>query len=371
MLNTLPLPTDAPSYRPTWRDDLAVAGVAIAMRMIVFGVVTLALGVPLSNYVVRGDGESFVLVSEAMLGRIDYTSIDEYHHRIFLGYPALMALVGTLGVPVGVAGLTITIASAGAAAALAGRVFDDRRIGWATTMLVPHWVINSSLVMTEAPALCLSLLGVWCARRERWIAAGVALAAAGLVRPMACFAVLAVVMALLAGSRYRNAVVVMVACAAVFAMGTIAGAMWRGGVLESARIYVESPRAYGGPIFVPPFTSLLRETTRGQFASVGFSIYIWLHVVFVGASIVMLGRQWRRSRAAFDLLAFVWAIGNTAFVLSIGSIWGYLHFPRFHILSQPTLLSAWTRWLPTRTWVWVLLASGMTVFAIFGVRATP
>lgn len=360
---------DSP-HRPALRDDLQIAGVAILMRVVVLATATWLCGVSLDQYVKRGDGESYVMVAESMLGRRAYVELDEYHHRVFLGYPALMALVAATGVPVGIAGLLITFVSAGGVAVLAGRVFVDRRVGWASAMLVPHWVVNSSLVMTEAPALIFSLAGVFLAKREHWLSAGVACAGAGLVRPMTCFATLAVLVALAMAKHLKAAVVTGTACAAVFAAGLIYSECWRGGWFESARIYHASPRAYGGELFTWPGASLLRETFSST-ASPVFSIYIWLHVAFVAGALGLLVYQQRRAPDARGLTALPWVVGNTLFVLCIGSFWGYQHFPRFHILSQPPMFYAWRRTLPERAWVWLTLSVPITIYAIFGVRATP
>ena len=437
-------PSDGGALAPRRRDDVAVFATAVLMRGVVLCVVLFALGVPLDRYANKGDGESYVLVARSMLGQVRYAHLDAYHHRVFLGYPAMMAALGWFGLPVAVAGLVITLTSAGAAAALAGRFFNDRRVGYAAAALVPHWVVNSSLVMTEAPTLALTLLGLLLARQKRPLLAGAALAAAGLVRPMACFAAAGALVALWRCAGWRGALRLALACGGVFILGTIWGASWRGELFESARIYHNDPRAYGNELITWPFGSLLRNTlhpTPDAGASVGYSIYIWSHVAFVFGGIALLVRRLLRQRrnrlfesdakAAGRLTALmpptrangtpsarqasqglqeaqewqdsqewrelhdlqnshesqrspkistarfvttagvVWAIGNTALVLCIGSIWGYKHFPRFHILSQPALFDGWRDWLPRRTWVWLAICGGVTVFAIFGVKAAP
>jgi hypothetical protein len=364
-------PLDAPNpAAPTRRDLIAIGATGLAMRLIVLIVVIAGMGVTFSQYVNKGDGQSYILIAEAMLGRTDAGALDSYHHRVFLGYPAIMALLGAVHVPVAVAGLAITFIAAALAPVLAARFFNDRRVGWASVALVPHWVINSSLVMTEAPTLALSLLGLVLAKRQRWVSAGVSLGVAGLVRPMACFATIGLLIALFAQRRVRPALLVAAITLGTFIAGTAAGAMWRGNLLENARIYRDDPRAYGGELFALPFTSLIRETLSGHRA-VGMSVYIWMHVAVVIAAIALLAYAARRRPVLETVTALGWLIGNTLFVVCIGSYWGYQHFPRFGILAQPAVFFGWQQWLPRRTASWLIICAIVTVFACLGVRSSP
>ena len=56
-------------------------------------------------------------------------------------------------IPLPMAALCVTWISAGIAASSGARAFGDIRVGWALTCLIPHYLINSSLGMSEAPLL--------------------------------------------------------------------------------------------------------------------------------------------------------------------------------------------------------------------------
>jgi hypothetical protein len=224
--------------------------------------------------------------------------------------------------------------------------------------------------MTEAMTLALSLLGLLMGKQHRWLAAGLTMGAAGSVRPMACFATIGLLVALIWQRKMRPALLVAAGSFATFAVGTAAGAAWKGNLLGNARIYRDDPRAYGGELFALPFSSLIRETFSGH-RPIGFSIYIWCHVVLVLGAVVLLGRSARRNPSFVERSAWLWLVGNTLFILCIGSYWGYQHFPRFAILAQPALLFAWRAKLPASRWSWLAVAIIVTIFGVFGVRSSP
>src|SRR5205823_3442675 len=100
--------------------------------------------------------------------------------------------LGLAGVPVTIAALGVSWLSSAAAAVLSALLFRDRRIGWAMAIIPPSFLTYSTLAMSEASLLALVALGMYCVvRRDALVAGALALGFAGLVRPVACFAVLA------------------------------------------------------------------------------------------------------------------------------------------------------------------------------------
>jgi hypothetical protein len=360
-----------PQAPATGRSLLVLFVIAVLLRVGVFLAASHIYHIPLAQYAVKGDGGSYLAYASAILG--DSSQLTEYDRRVFPGYPALIALGHLCGVSLPLAALLIDWISAGVAVVAAGLLFVERRVAWAMVFLVPHYLTNSSLAMSEAPLLAITLVGLLLMVRGRHVLiGGVLLGFAGLIRPMACFAVFGVIIALLTQRRLRDLFIGAAGAAAVFAAGVIALHLLSGDALRGVRIYHNSPRTYGGEIFVLPFQSLLTTPAR-EHVSVGFVVYIYAHVIIVlSACTVLALRALRRSSMiVLDLLALGWLGGNTLFQLCIGSGWGFRHFPRFAIPAQPALFRALHPYLPRRVWPWILAAAGIFYMAVECVNLTP
>lgn len=401
---------------PTGRDLLYIALAGLLLHVAVFVAASACFHIPLDQYVSKGDGESYIAYARALCGEIH--QLDEYHRRVFPGYPAMIALLHLAGVPVQWAALAITWCAAAAAAAMAAAFFQDRRIGWGMLILPPHYLINSSLVMSEAPLLALVLAGLLLTQRGRTIAGAMLLGAAGLIRPMACFAVLGAMATRFRSvrrlpsvgsssprlgalkpnvnraspvpfpikpaspaTRWRPALLLGGVSAIVVATGIAALYFWTGDALEGTRVYANSPRAYAGRMIMWPFQALIVTPLREP-TSVGKLIYIWTHVFVALAGCIILARRTYRGAstssprpsdadAASTTLACVWLVGNTVFVLCVGSPWGFRHFPRFMIPAMPALLWALRPILPRRWWIWLPPIAAVFVMAVLGVHDSP
>jgi hypothetical protein len=352
--------TRAPgSMQASARELFAMAAVAFALRAALFLLVAARFHVTFDRWALRDDGASYVHYASALLG--DASQLTEYDRRVFPGYPGLIAVLHLCHVPFTVAAVGIDWVSAGLVAILGAVLFRDRRIGWALTCLIPQYFMNSSLAMSEAPLLALSLGGLVLASRSRSSAGGFLLGLAGLVRPMACFAVIGQVFRDLLGRRIRNAVLVTALSAAVVMTGVAALHAWTGDALHGAKIYASGQSTYNGELFVPPFHSLIHESLRPE-VSAARVCYVWAHVVIVLTALAVLAVkcfQGGRESDPRDLLALPWLAGNTLFVLCIGSYWGFQHFPRFLIPALPALFWAVRGALPRRPAAWAALAAGV------------
>ena len=367
---------------PSAFDLIAIGICAFIIRVVVFLVITLGLGFSFQTYTSAADGQSYQDYARAILG--DRASLTEYDTRVFPGYPALMAATSeATRLPVAVTGLCITWIAAALAAVFSAMLFRDRRIGWAMVMFIPHWPINSSLIMAEAPMLALATAGLIVGlgsnqKATRSVLAGTLLGIAVLVKPAACFALLGLTAALWANRRRKRAILTGVAGAIVVLAGLAGVRHLTGSALNSASVYSNSPSAYGGRIFAWPFESLI-QTPIAAHAPIGRVIYVWAHVVLAVAACVILYRQRPRRKEAgsqshyrlLNLAALYWIVGNTLFTLCIGSGpfgWGFYHFPRFTIPAMPAMFWAIRRFWPGKTWIWVCIAVVMTSVAVAGVR---
>ena len=246
----------------------------------------------------------------------------------------------------------------------------------------------------------LALIGIglyFIIRREWYVAGALALGCAGLIRPVACFAV-AGVLALI-GHRWllerrevrrihkiqphfetrmgreqlRTAILVILISGAVVAAGFGALHVWRGDALEGVKIYASSQDTFAGQVMSWPFGSLIMTSlnTAVPLWKVG---YVWSYVLFVVVGCVLAGRRLRMSRQSetFDLalLAGVWLFGNTIFVLCTGSVWGFHYFDRHILAAVPALLWAYTDVFPKRWPLWLGLGALFSVQGFFALLVT-
>ena len=352
--------------------------VAVLLRAGVFLTASHVYHIPPPAFAAKGDGASYIAYAKAILG--DSSKLTEYDRRVFPGYPALIAIAHCLGLSFSVAAVSVDWLSAGIATGAALALFRDLRVGLAMVYLVPHYLTNSSLAMSEAPMLAFALVGLLLVlRRRMYLVGGALLGFACLIRPMACFAVIGAIVALVMQRESRRALLTGVGWALVLAAGIAFVSWFSSDVFQSLRIYRDSPRAYGGHLFEWPFYSLITTPAR-EHVSAGFVTYIYAHVAIVLFACAMISVRlvWHGSaahdspaRTSLDALACTWLIGNTLFQLCIGSTWGFRHFARFAIPAQPALFWALCPMLPRRMWPWLISAGGICYMAVVCVNLTP
>ncbi len=383
-----------------------MAAVALAMRVATIVAALWIGGFSLDAYTDKGDGESYKRYAQPIAsggGQAD--DLSTYDTRVFPGYPLLIAPLTLLDLPAGLAGLVVTVGAATAIPPLAACVFRDRRVGWACVMLIPHWPINSSLAMSEAPCVALCLLGLLLSRR-RPIVAGLIFGIAGLVRPMAAFAVVGVLLwevrrawrfrskrsSLAAGPRPALAgqaapdapakgrrltghvaprsIQIGGTALAVIALALLGIWLAFGDPLHGVRVYATDPGAYRGDLFAPPFGSIVSTLRTGD-VGIGRAVWTLSHVALALLACGLMTVEAGRTRGRLATIAAGWLVGNTLFILTIGSDWGFFHFPRFLLPALPPLMFALRRWLPEDWWVWIGLSLVLAPVAAWGVIDSP
>lgn len=334
------------------RELLAMAAVAVALRVALFLLATGTTGTGLPEYAGAADGYQYLIVSRAWLGDMAEMEANPYYRRLFPGPTGLVALLSLLGVPVPVAALFPSWLACGAAAALAAVVFADRRVGWATATLTPSFIFSGSLIGTEALCLCFSLLGLLLTGRGRGLAGGLAFGLGGLCRPVAVFAMLGAMAQEVQEGRWRRAAAVTAAAGLTVAAG-LAAVQWRfGDALMNVRRYSKD---FDGEILTWPFASLIGTPLTTDVAAWKVA-FVAAHVLAVLGGCALAVRELRASRGSergLALLTAVWLTTNTLYVLCVGGIWGFHDFPRFLIPALPPLFQAWRFLLPSRPWIWL------------------
>ena len=357
--------------RPCTRLHLgSIACAAVLLRAIVFLAVHQIAHRSIDDYARSYDGNSYIITAQAMTG--DRSQYNEFHGRVFPGYPALIALLHCCGVPFAAGAVGIDWVCAGLAASLAAGVFSDRRVGWAMVFFFPHYLMNSSMALSEAPLLAFSLAGVLLAQKRGMIPGGMLLGMAGLIRPMACFAALGygaaqcIERAVRPRDRLRRLALFGCAAGGVFAMGLILLHRWRGDAFASARYYANSPSTYDGDLFTWPFHALLTVPIH-RHIPIARVLYVYAHVVMALAACAMLCRKFVSARGRLDYrdaLAGPWLCANTCFALCTGSIWGFECFHRFTIPALPAMFWALRAAFPKRKWMLCSLTLTSVTIAI-------
>jgi hypothetical protein len=363
----------APERPARARELLAMGVAALALRVALCAAALTHGGLSLTQFIELRDGEGYVYYARALRG--DARQLREYDKRLFPGLPAAAAGLSLLGLPPGVAAQTVTWAAVALTAPVSAVLLRSRAVGWAMAVLTPTYVMSSAMLSNEAPTVLLSLLGLVLGLRGHPLAAGLAFGAAGVFRPVACFAALGFLASAMGARRYRHAVLCGLTALAVVALAMLLTRARFGSAMASAQTYAGDAAAYGRGIVNWPFESLVMTPLRQPTA--GWKVlYVWAHVAVVLAGCVLLARRWLRVRGAGDSNAVPrwaapWLLGNTVFVLCVGDQWGFHEFPRFIIPALPPLLWALRGvLLPPATrkwsWAWVAFAAGSLLMAYEG-----
>ncbi len=273
------------------RDEvLSIFIFALLLRVAVF-ILALRVGhLSVAGYTSKGDTSSYIANAAAMSSERSYSSLSDYDHRVFPGYPLLIAITHKLGISLSMAALCVTWISAALAAAAGAKVFEDARVGWAMTCLIPHYLINSSLGMSEAPLLAMICVAMLASQKNQQVRAGIAFAFAGIIRPMACFALAGVLLALFQQRRWRAGLLLSITVLVAFTLEATAIQLWTGDALHGIHVYAQHPGAYGGHMLAWPFQSLL--TTPGRDGTgAGKIIYIWIHVLITLGACAMISER--------------------------------------------------------------------------------
>ena len=355
------------SITQTASGELALMALsAILLRAALFILGTHIHGWSLDDFVNLRDGSSYIHFAQALRG--DSGAMTLFDRRVFVGFPALIAGVSMLGVSVQVAGLALTWLATAVTGVLTAILYDDRRMGWAMVMLTPSYLMYTTTVMSEGVLLAFTVAGLVLVYRARPARGGFLLGCAGLIRPMACFAVIGAAMERLRVKR-RTAVTVCVTSAAVVGVGLLLLQIWTGDATQNVRIYASDEKAYAGQLFALPFESLVMTPIKWH-VPLWKVAYIWTYVTVALIACVLVVRRALASADADERAVArfnaPWLVGNTIFVLCIGYIWGFHEFHRFIVPALPPLLWVFRDYYPRRLGAWTPIAGLSFAIALFG-----
>jgi hypothetical protein len=343
---------------------------AVGVRVLIFVAAVLTRAQSPAVYGSLRDGSSYLAFASAAAGEVSPQEAGAAHLRVFPGYPLLVAALRLAGVPVLVGALLVSWLAAAVAAALAAAAFRDVRMGWAMALLPPAYLMYSSMVMSESCVLAFCMGALLLSRRGRLVGAGLVSGYAVLVRPMAAFLVLGLLVEGYCRREWRRVLVIGGCCALAVAAGMLGLHVWRGSPVAGLRVYEE---LFNGRIFEFPFVSLVATPWRVPVP--GWKIaYVWAHVVvaLVAAVVLVVKALGLELDRAEPVVFACWGCGTVAFALCLGDVWGFHAFDRFLLPALPALLLAWRKAFPRRPWAWILLGAVSAALAYVGaVRHVP
>ena len=358
--------TDVGMGRTRTRELVGMACCAVLIRAMLFIVGTYLRDWSLEDFLNLRDSSSYVHLAQAFRGNLGVLSL--FDRRVFPGYPALIAAVSLSGISVPSAALALCWCATGVTAVMTAILYDDERVGWAIVMLTPSYLMYTTTAMSEGALLAFTVGGLALLYRSRAVAGGWLLGYAGLIRPMACFAVIGASLERVQRNR-RDAIVVCIASGAVVGIGLLLMRLWSGDALQNVSIYANDDKAYAGQLFALPFESLIMTPIRYH-VPLWKVAYIWAYVVLTLAGCVLVVRRVlspvdsEEQRLAW--LNAPWLIGNTAFVLCVGHIWGFHEFHRFIVPALPPLLWVFREYYPKRLPAWIPIGVLSFAMALFG-----
>ncbi len=353
-------------WTPKTKELLAIFALSVLLRVAIIFAVCLNSHISVAEFLIKEhDGQSYFALAQAISG--DSHNLTELDQREFPGYPALIAGVHALAVPIPASALLLNLVSAGLASAMAALLFEDLKVGWALAVLTPSYLKFSCLAMTEPTLLAMCLGGLLLSKLSKDALAGAMLGFAFLIKAPAVFAALGQAIVLFRTSKRRCATFTF-----FFAATIVAGfyCLRLSGLDLATTVHVISadPRTYGGDLLTWPFKSLIFTPLLWN-TPIWKVLFTWAHVILTLGGCFLLLRQWRQSGQAersLVLMACIWLSANTLSCLCIGNIGGFHQYHRYMIAALPPLFWSYRRFLPRQPVFWLLVGLASALAAYFG-----
>jgi len=352
---------------PSHRELIAAGVTAVAIRVLFACALMLGTHTSLHGWAMLRDGESYLRVAAAVRGAMDVPNAFDW--RVFPGYPLAIGAVGSIGIPLSLSALLLTWGGAGVAAAAGGALFNRRDVAWALAVLLPGYLMYTSIAMSEGLLLGMTTVGLLMATRGRVAIGGLLLGYAGLIRPVACFAVIAFGLWSLHRREIRNALVCGVTALVVVATGWLTWRGWSHGAAQSVALYNQ---AYGNRLLEWPFEALIATPLQSPVAAWKVA-YIYAHVLLVLVACAFAVRRLLlelprpHTQGSMGVLAGAWLLGNTMFAVCVGQYWGFHEFHRFIVPALPALYVVLEPLMPRERVWWVAASIASLAMAAFGI----
>ncbi len=328
--------------------DRALFGVALAMRLVVFGIVLGVSGRALTAVLEATDVPSYVVVAQAMFeGAV--LPPDSWHTRVFPGWSVL---IGPPGRVFGYAWSAVLLGMIAAAAVPVAfrRCGGSLQGAWMLAWMSPAFVLCSALGMSEPANLLLILASYLLLQRGHPLAAGLVMGAAGLFRPASVFACLGGVFLLPESGRGPAFVRYVLGCGLIAGMLLPFNRIEYGDWLHQLGMYGHAANipatalaqlgydAANAPHWGWPFQALIAGALRLPVPTWKLC-YIAANVAMVLVAMAIAARRLAGGAAsAFDRAMAAWLFGNSLFIFSTGPYWGFHSFDRYAVWAMPAIV---------------------------------
>jgi hypothetical protein len=332
---------------------------------VVFGICNVRLDLWLST----ADTPSYIAVAHHMAE--GERSPNAWHERVFPGWSLLLVPFSLLGVAApGAVALAVLMATL--VPWLAWKLTEDHRTALACAVLLPVWLLQVSLGMSEPSYLVAILLGLIALTLRQTAIGAFLVGFAALIRPTALFAWAGGALVLWRRRQWRKLVLWSVISAAVASLIVPINLKLYSEALRQTKLYSTLPnigdaaRRAGigagkfGHLGIP-FKALV-ETPLLVNIPTWKIVYIWAHVLMILVSCWLALR--RIGASELEGMLSVWALLNSAFIISAGPYWGFHSFDRYCLWAMPAYMFLLSRYLPQTRWAWYGIALLTTLTAL-------
>jgi hypothetical protein len=338
---------------------------SIAILIVVFGIYRVRLDLWLGV----ADTSSYIAVAHHFV--TGQRSANEWDERVFPGWSLLLTPFSLLGIA-GPGAVALSTAFGALVPYLVWILTRDARTALGCAVLLPVWLLQSTLGMSEPSYLAAILIGLIALMRGQTAAGALMIGFAGLIRPTAAFAWAAGGLVLWRGRQWRKLVLWSAVSALVVSLIVPLNLKLYGEPLRQTKLYNS----------LPNIGNEAREAgiSEGKFGHLGIPFkalvetpilvrvpkwkifYVWAHVVMI------LGACWFAFRhingSDLDQVLSVWALLNSAFIVSTGPYWGFHSFDRYCLWAMPAYMFLLRPYLPNARWIWYTVAVLSTLIAL-------
>ena len=331
------------------------------------------------HYLSLGDGGAYRAVSQVLTGALHPSDLSLYASRVFLGWPALIALVNhAIPEPLAIMGLTVVVA------ALAPVLFHDLTgsyvMAWIILFLPPAWLLATLHPIAEPVFIVSGLAALLAVKRHHWLLAGLFAGYMTTVKPYGIFLVAGCAVGAGVGPgaqplrslpRFALGVALLgIACLAanvalykdpLYQLHVYASPLSKLNLSADAAARLNEPSGHWGT----PFRALI-ETPLQFRVPTWKLIYIYGHVLVLAILLAAgVKRFLGNPRQPAEAAMVVWLGLNSIAIVSAGPYWGFYSFDRYFVWALPAALALNQAWLEKRPWIPIALAPLSVAAAAF------
>ncbi|MCD6384198.1 hypothetical protein J7M23_00320 [Candidatus Sumerlaeota bacterium] len=320
--------------------------ITICSRLLLIGAHIIYNSIPLQWYVQLHDGQEYLIYAR-YLSTMQIANLPEAITRLGVGYPLLIVVFKTL-LGMNIASLFVNVLGTVITVLLFYRIFQERTLAFYFIFFTPSWFHYSTHAMSEGIFVGVSMLALYFWIKQKSLPAGLVLGFAFLIRPVALWLILPILIINLIQRKWQSAL--------LFALGTllipgcwifVSLSVWHSLIKNIATHFHRVQNYYS-----PPFWVFLTSTFSPHY-SFFKKLYFWLNYFI---SIYALIALYRGRASLINLLFFWWLILSLVFYTGVSSPWAFECFDRYILSCLPALIVGLKRLFPRNRWGVLMIA---------------